>query len=546
MRDYRAGLWLLVGGLLGVLVQWLSLEAIRQLVVTRTLESDDFQFFAQALGITDLVISLVLIAGALLARSPSNGRRNSWFAGAAIGFALYALLRLAPWLLQRAGVEIDFADYRHLLTGSILVHLAAYGAIALGARSGGGNRTLVNIALWLVGIRVLMTLFVKPSDTSWMTDLVSHMVGVVCALVVLAIVFDLLGAFGDDDQRTPDAHVRSATRSTSMVIAIVTMVVGIALAALAVWVTKRTSTVGGTGVTLVTATLVFAASALALMRMQRRTVDYSKFLLATLVVLGLGRLVLGAYVEPVQQVGLDSHYVPGMQIRLPSGDVEKAFEYAELGKLTVRTGHHGLGVVTLSWSPTKDPLGPFRKAAKSNGDMFTFTEDVRNTPVDGIVWTLGTRTTVYGSWRCPGENRWFMLELPSYSRNSTAARQLASRVFSTIKCDRDSRPLHSFAMPAPPGFTGTWGLELYTDDVLTRAGMTPDASQQIIRAERKQNIVESENRTVFEESDATTHKIAAVWHCFTLGIDVAIYHSGPVSESREALLAAIGSAHCPR
>ena len=163
------------------------------------------------------------------------------------------------------------------------------------------------------------------------------------------------------------------------------------------------------------------------------------------------------------------------------------------------------------------------------------------------MWTLGQVTSLHASWRCPGQERSFLLSVDTYSRDSAALRQIASRVFSTLRCNDDTAHVPAFVMPAPEGFSSTWGIDLAPEEVTVPAEIAGNVAPTTVRAAPiPRGIVESDERTIYEQHDADSYRIAAVWHCYTLGIDVAIYANAPPTRPRESLLAAISGAHCPR
>ena len=139
-----------------------------------------------------------------------------------------------------------------------------------------------------------------------------------------------------------------------------------------------------------------------------------------------------------------------------------------------------------------------------------------------------------------------MLSLSLYSANEAALRQIASRVFATLQCNHHTEISPPFLLPMPEGFTGTWGPRLDDVSVLASWGMSADRAVMMQRhALSPHAIIESESRTIYEQVDGDERRIAATWRCFTLDIDIAFFHSGPIAEDEKRLLAALDGAHCP-
>lgn len=546
------GLWLWTVGICLVIGHFAAGEVIRQLVATHVFMEYPLRYIAIT-GYINIAIGCVLVAGAVLAAVGSDGPRRPWFVAAAIAIGVEELASFgALWLLQQVGYEITLGTV-HWLTGiTAFLFLAALASIAVVSRSGLGSKRLATATLWIIGARAAMHLIVAivPATTAFEKEVlpnVEMLAAIAMWLASLAVILDLLGAF-PRVERTPAALARGRATLVASAIAIVLVILGIGLTALALWSTKRMASSTPNTATFVRGTLVFFAAAMMLSRLQGRVMHAGAFVAAFVVTLIAGRRVLHHYEHAVEQVELETHQLPGVSIDLPVGETDVDYDYAELGKLSVMTHHADLGLVELSWQQAdEDPMEDYTRAVHAQLEVTPITDRAGDIAVHGVVWSLPNTTSLYESWQCPNDERWFVLSISRYAPGVETLTKIASRIVATLSCGRAmSSP--RFAMPAPPDFSSTWARQLDPDAVMRSAGMRAEsvAASTVHAQPSPHGIVESEERTVYEQHDADAYRIAAIWHCYTLDVDVAIYAVAAPTRPRESLLAAISGAHCPR
>ncbi|HSD89540.1 MAG TPA: hypothetical protein VLB44_18545 [Kofleriaceae bacterium] len=223
------------------------------------------------------------------------------------------------------------------------------------------------------------------------------------------------------------------------------------------------------------------------------------------------------------------------------------------------TRHADLGFVRLWWTTAyQDPVEVafFKKA-----DDRAFTEIAGEVTIQGTVWSSEHNSDLYASWKCPGDARWFALEISRYTRSYTVIREVASRIFRSIHCHditMSIAPALTIDVPKPsnvPGeFTVKWSPdgELFdgSPGVLLDLVGYADYADHInslprLQVPAKKDVVESNDRTVFELVLDNKRVIVTTWRCFALGIDVALLHVGPPNTPRQPILDAMRAAHCP-
>jgi hypothetical protein len=556
VRTYRPGLWFLAAGLVANVCLWVVITTVAQLQQTGEIELTSMTAF-EVIGYADIAATLMLVTGATLCAigSPS-GRRRNLFIAVAVLFASYRVLEMSPWLLSLCGVHVSMQTYRGLTLGMSAVFVAAFSVLALVAYEGIGSKRLGKYALIVVAIRGVWFLFTNSSrrdvlgEGNW-SNAIEGLLGLAVLLSGTAVVFDMLGAFKDSEQRAPDARLRDQTRGISTFVAIAVAFLGIGLAALALWGTKRTSSVDATKLTLIHGTLLFMGAAIALRALQHREVHLERFAAATLVVIVAGRVALGAYASPVQHVELETHALPGLSIGLPAGKTEAKYQYRELGKLTIMSRHADLGLVELAWSEDeRDPIEEYGNSNTKSWDIeiVPIADRGRDVQITGYVWSMQNLTRLWASWKCPHDRRWYLLSISRYSPGVEPIHEVAKRIFETGICN-GAEPFPFFHVPAPSDVETTWATQLDPREVLRQAGMDPDRVETLNVAPTTPSIpagiVESETRTVYEQMEESEYRIVTMWHCYTMNIDVAWYAKAEPAR-RDTLLAAVRSAHCPR
>jgi hypothetical protein len=545
-----------VAGLAANVCLWVVITAVGQLARTGEMDITSMTTF-EVIGYADIAATLALVTGATLCAigSPSRHRRYLFIAVAGL-FAVYRLLEMSPWLLSLGGIEVSMETHRGLIFGMSVIYVLVFGALALIAYEGMGTKRLAKYALVVVAIRGLWFLFTNSTQRDVLGDGAwGSVIGRLLALAVLlsgtAVVFDMLGAFKDSEQRAPDARLRDQTRGISTFVAISIAFLGIGLAALALWGTKRTSSVDATKLTLIEGTLLFMGAAIALRALQHREIHLERFAAATLVVIVAGRVALGAYASPVQHVELEKHELPGLAIGLPAGQIEATYLYRELGKLTIMSRHADLGLVELAWSEDeRDPIEEYGNANTKSWDMeiVPIADRGRDVQITGYVWSMQNVTRLWASWKCPHDRRWYLLSVSRYSPGVEPIHEVAKRIFETGICN-GAEPFPSFHVPAPSDVQTTWATQLDPREVLRQAGMDPDRVETLTIAPTTPSIpagiVESPERSVYEQMEESEYRIVTMWHCYTMNIDVAWYAKAEPAR-RDELLAAVRSAHCPR
>lgn len=411
-------------------------ELVRQLVETQVLASYPLRYVA-VVGYISFAISCVMIGGAVLASAGSDGTRRWWFAGAAIALALETSMNLAPWLLSKIGIDVGLGTYQWIIAVGLFLYLAAVASIAIVAHDGQGNRRLATAALWLVGLRAVLFLIARFSADGRTHDGMLPNIDMLSAfavwLVTLAVALDLLGAF-PRVERTPAARTGDRSTAVASAIAIGLAMIGIAMATLALWATKRMTSATPHTSTFIRGALVFFAAAMMLSRLQGRAIHAGLFAAAFVATLIAGRLVLHSYERSATEVALETHELPGVSIRLPRGTIDVEYTHVDHGKLTISPHHPELGMVELSWDRwDRDPIETYESVSLSY-PVVPITDRAGNTPVHGIEVSMINSSHLYESWQCPGDDRWFLLSISRSVRDTDAITKLGARITATLQC----------------------------------------------------------------------------------------------------------------
>jgi hypothetical protein len=240
---------------------------------------------ATAFGLLHNALTALLLAG-LIACAVGDAKQRRAYATVAFATLAGWIAVQWIWLVHSVGDEFSPDEQRWSIRIAAVAHFGGAAMFVFAASRSGARRRLVRaLAVGNVVGLIVFTLAELmrggPFDElfPWMHTLRE----VVASLTTLAWVYvglDLLGAFGDDGP-APIARVGGFARVAASGVAIGAIVSGVALAAVAVWVTDRVSSAKAVLETRTLGIVVFSVGALALQRMRGPRVPIVGWVTAT-------------------------------------------------------------------------------------------------------------------------------------------------------------------------------------------------------------------------------------------------------------------------
>ncbi len=541
---------------------------------------DWFVTYSETTHLVEVGLSVVTAIGAARCALASEGRARRGFATATILILAAQVMFFLPWLLSKL-FDLPWTVDMWLLRAPFFASTAAVFAYSVAASGLASHRALVRalqiaLALDLVIAVISLVFGGDPFDQPPQAIRIASTVADAARQIAwLYLVLDVLAAFAESGD-APMATVRATPRRVAGAAAVALCVIGTALAACAWWATRLVSSASTTDRTLVVGIVVFVIGAFVLARM-RRSVPIAVPCLVAGTLIAAAMAVTRASETPLEHMALVPQHLPGLAISLPDGKVERDIYTQELGKLTILTYHSDIGLVTLSWRRgVRSPIEEIDKVHVSQIDNTPFVEEVHGLTIRGIVFTGPAASRLYASWQCPGDPRWFELEMSRYQPSVEALRGVGRRIFDTIACgDATAAPLFALAFTPPAGYvadaagqplrwsSGDATLVFYwspDDDYVDTLASDPGAILEVVGWKEhagdvtwlpdqamptRGKIVESDTRKLAEVVSGDYRVLATAWRCWGLEIDVLGLWIGPSSLPREAAVAALRAARCP-
>lgn len=538
-------------------------------------DRDLWTSFADISGLVSHAVTVVYVTGAVLCATASKPPSRGWFAASACAAAASMCATwLVPWALAAWNMG-DFSTIRWVWRLGIVLWLATAATFALASREKSTSSSLrrgmlVAVGVWIGVYLLAQALAHDPLEAAprWLA-LALDLTSMIAEIAWVFVALEQLGAFPESA-----ASLRTRARSAAGIAAVAVCLVGIAVAASAVWVTRYVSSAEPTRDALTTGIVTFAAGAFALRGRRSALVPA---IAVTIVLVVVGRLVLGSSARPVADVALAPVRVPRLAVSLPEGTVERKPNLREQGRLTVMTRHADLGLVTLSWYTThRDPIEDVRNATQGELVNVPFTETLGGRRIEGTLWKLRNITELYATWQCG--DLYYLLQLSRYTVDDGALPQIAHRILETASCQppaADDAPALAIAFTPPPGFHDVSkhphisvfendAQEAYSfiwsgeDDYVDALATAPEKLFAAVHAQdaadratplpelhipEREDSVESSTRRVLQIDYGDTRILVTAWRCFSLDVDFVGYYSGRASaEAAEKVLA---SARCP-